>query len=227
MEPYGEGVHECAPLDRSTQQVASVPNDPGTRFTRPISCWWCKKHVYFHTNGYGDTVLFDALGHPWQVHACWTDHVNERREQARRFLAEVTSEATSKVENLQRREYDLVQAGVHGDVIEVNGFVSAIYLTAVARSLHEQHEQGPKTLPGYVTVDVVNQRRVLFPFALPRDAGTKLAVYDTVKVVGRWGIRSGQPILLATSFSVPHYSTGVIREPIVWDSRRPTRSSEF
>lgn len=42
--------------------------------TRPIDCWWCGAAVYYHTNGYGDSVLFDSLGQPWQVHSCWTAH---------------------------------------------------------------------------------------------------------------------------------------------------------
>jgi len=37
-------------------------------------CWWCGDPVFYHTNGYGDCVLFDSLGHPWQVHTCWTNY---------------------------------------------------------------------------------------------------------------------------------------------------------
>lgn len=42
------------------------------------SCWWCREPVFYHTNGYGDCVLFDQLGPPWPVHHCWEDHKAER-----------------------------------------------------------------------------------------------------------------------------------------------------
>ena len=31
----------------------------------------CGKEVFAHTNGYGDFVLFDRLGWPWQIHECY------------------------------------------------------------------------------------------------------------------------------------------------------------
>ena len=39
--------------------------------TYKTKCWHCGKDVFFHTNGNGDCVLFDELGHPWPVHPCW------------------------------------------------------------------------------------------------------------------------------------------------------------
>jgi hypothetical protein len=39
-----------------------------------MTCWWCGESVFYHTNGYGDCVLFDSLGYPWEVHACWQDY---------------------------------------------------------------------------------------------------------------------------------------------------------
>lgn len=43
-------------------------------WTRKMNCWWCGESVFYHTNGYGDCVLFDSLGYPWKVHACWQDY---------------------------------------------------------------------------------------------------------------------------------------------------------
>jgi hypothetical protein len=40
------------------------------------SCWWCGDTVFYHTNGNGDSVLFDSLGSPWEVHSCWSDYSN-------------------------------------------------------------------------------------------------------------------------------------------------------
>jgi hypothetical protein len=35
--------------------------------------------VYYHTNGNGDSVLFDSLGCPWQVHDCWENQREEKK----------------------------------------------------------------------------------------------------------------------------------------------------
>jgi len=51
----------------------STSNTDSARTHRTI-CWWCGAEVYYHTNGYGDSVLFDSLGSPWQVHSCWDRH---------------------------------------------------------------------------------------------------------------------------------------------------------
>lgn len=48
--------------------------------TGPTECWWCGAPVYFHTNGYGDAVLFDSLGVPWQVHSCWEEHRENQKK---------------------------------------------------------------------------------------------------------------------------------------------------
>jgi uncharacterized Zn-finger protein len=39
--------------------------------TFPVSCPWCGASVFYHTNGFGDSVYFDSLGYPWQVHECF------------------------------------------------------------------------------------------------------------------------------------------------------------
>lgn len=48
--------------------------------TCPTECWWCGALVYYHSNGYGDSVLFDSLGGcPWQVHSCWQDYWKQQK----------------------------------------------------------------------------------------------------------------------------------------------------
>lgn len=49
--------------------------------TNKTRCWWCGELVFYHTNGYGDSVLFDELGYPWQVHACWQQYKKEKVQQ--------------------------------------------------------------------------------------------------------------------------------------------------
>ncbi len=47
--------------------------------TYPTRCFWCGEEVFYHTNGYGDCVLFDELGPPWPIHECWLSHREERK----------------------------------------------------------------------------------------------------------------------------------------------------
>jgi hypothetical protein len=83
--PLGCACYSGArPAFRGTRVVPSEPwlsglgvvPWPVTYVTR---CFWCPDLVYYHTNGYGDCVLFDELGPPWPVHRCWTEHCAERR----------------------------------------------------------------------------------------------------------------------------------------------------
>ena len=62
----------------STPKVSSTPQTDKAR-TYSIKCWWCPATVYYHTNGYGDSVLFDSIGCPWQVHDCWENHREEKK----------------------------------------------------------------------------------------------------------------------------------------------------
>jgi hypothetical protein len=39
--------------------------------TYPTRCRECDDEIFFHTNGYGDVVLFDDLGPPWPIHLCY------------------------------------------------------------------------------------------------------------------------------------------------------------
>lgn len=51
----------------------------GESKTYPTICWWCGAEVFYHTNGYGDCVLFDELGYPWQIHSCWQDYWSRKK----------------------------------------------------------------------------------------------------------------------------------------------------
>jgi len=62
--------------------------------TYPTTCWWCGAEVFYHTNGYGDSVLFDSLGWPWQVHSCWKTYWDKekiRRRQINRRYSAITN----------------------------------------------------------------------------------------------------------------------------------------
>jgi hypothetical protein len=75
----------------------------GYPVTWPTSCFidgGCGAAVFAHTNGYGDFVLFDQLGSPWQVHACYTN---------RFFRAPITGSGLFQVRPDQLQEYRLSQ----------------------------------------------------------------------------------------------------------------------
>ena len=59
------GKHFC---NNSSSRSWSLRN-LGHPFTCTIFCWWCGRQVYYHTNGNGDSVLFDELGKPWPIHS--------------------------------------------------------------------------------------------------------------------------------------------------------------
>lgn len=47
----------------------------GQPITYPTACRDCKAPVFFHSNGYGDGVIFDSLGWPWPIHFCYLTRV--------------------------------------------------------------------------------------------------------------------------------------------------------
>jgi len=57
----------------STPKVSPTPQTDEAQ-TYKTNCWWCGVDVCYHTNGYGDSILFDSLGSPWEVHPCWEEH---------------------------------------------------------------------------------------------------------------------------------------------------------
>lgn len=47
----------------------------GHHKTYPTTCRDCQASIFFHTNGFGDVVLFDVLGPPWSIHPCYQSKV--------------------------------------------------------------------------------------------------------------------------------------------------------
>ena len=41
-----------------------------SRKTVPVTCKFCGKRVFYHTNEYGSKVFFDELGGNWPIHEC-------------------------------------------------------------------------------------------------------------------------------------------------------------
>lgn len=66
------GLANSLPDNSSQAEVAK---------TRPKKCWWCGEKVYYYTNGFSNSVLFDSLKCPWEIHKCWTEHRTEETTQ--------------------------------------------------------------------------------------------------------------------------------------------------
>jgi len=63
----------------ATSLLHVTPRDPYNwvrykSITFYSECWWCGEPVYFHRNENGGCVLFDSLGPPWPIHACWEQY---------------------------------------------------------------------------------------------------------------------------------------------------------
>jgi hypothetical protein len=52
--------------------------DKAKTFLTPCP-WGCRDDIYYHTNGYGDSVYFDSLSYPWQVHQCFKNYWESRK----------------------------------------------------------------------------------------------------------------------------------------------------
>jgi hypothetical protein len=70
FSPYGS---DTSHFDRVIQERENKPK------TYKTHCWYCGDEVFYHTNGYGDCVLFDSLGHPWEIHQCWADYCESKK----------------------------------------------------------------------------------------------------------------------------------------------------
>jgi hypothetical protein len=62
----------------SSQETTFIDEEREAK-THLTTCWWCGETVFYHTNGNGDSVLFDSLGWPWEVHSCWADYSSGRK----------------------------------------------------------------------------------------------------------------------------------------------------
>lgn len=66
---------------------------PSNAQTYQIKCMWCSEKVFDRTNGYGDSVLFDKLKYPWQIHECWKKY---KQEQSDKFRAASIANSTQQ-----------------------------------------------------------------------------------------------------------------------------------
>lgn len=164
MELDGSGRHECGNSyyleSARTGGSGSGDHEAATYLT---TCWWCGQEVWYHTNGYGDHVLFDELGWPWQVHSCWAEHAASSGGTALpRGVAAPQAPWFFSASYLPAVSYPL-----GSDDVRITGYVSC-----GTRSGYRQYEQAynlsepyTRETPVWVRTPVLGRRRheVLIP----------------------------------------------------------------
>ena len=214
LEPEGSGRHECGsgiavqftPSDSTTPSWSI--NTLGHPLTYHTTCWWCGGGVFFHTNGNGDSVLFDELGWPWMVHACWEQYRTEQR---------------SSIIELERllgtAGYDGIFYNPVGERINLPAHKGPLTVLAdgyVAdnHALHREPEKlhislGDKSeSPAWVRFEVGVRDGRLFPFLVPYPLAKEVKNYTLVRVSGRWIKWEGTWFLVATRLVSVAYPSG-------------------
>lgn len=189
-------------------------------------CWWCKEPVFFHTNGFGDCVLFDDLGWPWPIHSCWEEHVAAERTPA---IAKVQADldAIGFDGRFYRPREQTVEPGRPGQQVTVDGYVAdnhALYdqPRAVRLSASQQSSTAPLT-----PVDIVDGTGRLLPFLLPETIARGVPDYSLLRLRGLWLLHGGQPYLIATSLHRRSFRPGSTGEIATWRWRRSLRTCHY
>ncbi len=73
--------------------------------TFPTHCPWCGAEVFYHTNGNGDSVYFDRLGKPWEIHACFSEYWKQEKER-RKLLGSLPASQHFLSPEIHEREKD-------------------------------------------------------------------------------------------------------------------------
>lgn len=73
--------------------------------TFPTHCPWCGLEVFYHTNGNGDSVYFDRLEKPWEIHACFAEYWKQEKER-RALLGSLSASQHFLSPTINEREKD-------------------------------------------------------------------------------------------------------------------------
>ncbi|WP_066423348.1 hypothetical protein [Anabaena sp. 4-3] len=121
-EPNGSGRHQCnsnkLALPKTTLPLPSLLARAETYLTR---CPWCREHIYYHTNGYGDSVYFDSLGYPWQIHHCWDKYWREKKDRQR------VLNTLSNLETLDQQKLQIL-IGILSSIVKVESNSQLLYI---------------------------------------------------------------------------------------------------
>lgn len=198
MDPEAGGLHECVPFERGDSGSSSVTWDVfegRSHLTFTTTCWWCGAPVYFYRDENGGCALFDELGAPWQVHACWEEHRSEQRAAASHF-----SSALSQL-GFDGRYYESKRRvrrtpSQNGPSVEVWGFIvdnRALYKAPKKKALRADRGASSCSLTelwvSYGTSEAL-------PFLLPLDLARRIQDFRLIRAAGLWLRRGSRWVLV-------------------------------
>lgn len=170
--------------------------DLGILLTHPTTCWWCGAHVFFHRDENGGCVLFDELGPPWPVHACWQDHARSLR---------IKTNVELELDSVGFNGSFYPPGGVRQTVPEsddmqvfVSGYVAdnhALYQESRVLQLRSCRHSATVDL---VTLEICAENN-LYPFLVPETYARDIPDFSFVEVLGSWQRRGRRWQLLAAA----------------------------
>jgi hypothetical protein len=176
----------------------------GDPITVPTTCWWCGAAVFFHRAYAGGCVLFDELGPPWPVHACWEQHRSERFMMEIRTRSSLTAVGWTGDDSRAHLRYP-VRIGQEGEREHLHGYILCTYsIDPLASS----------SLAGTAhawIADVVDSNSRKLRVLLPPVNVDAMSSFDLVEVTGRWMTVRGKAVLAAAELSVIRDGKTIVR----------------
>jgi hypothetical protein len=153
--------------------------------------------VYFHTNGFGDCVLFDRLGWPWQVHDCWLEHREQQQQRITEFERFLANNGYSGQFRLPGgSEIPRPEPKTARKLVKIQGYVA---------DNHAQYENAKPIKFGssgnWFRVQVEDNQGNLYPFLVPEKNAREIDDYLLVEARGYWVKIHGEWRLFATAFT--------------------------
>jgi hypothetical protein len=215
-DPSISGQPRSAMPDTSIETGWSIATLP-----RPLTYWTncfvdggCDAKVIYHTNGYGDCILFDPplLGPPWKnIHACWKEHCRERG--SRPSLSPLESSLLDH--GFDGTYYDPGGSEVLPPAKPSNRRVTCVGFLCSRPAESKRLDLSCERLdtPSWVRF-VVSEGGRLFPFLVPLVVATRVKQFEMVRVLGGW-IRIADDVLLVaermTILKYPNVRSKTIR----------------
>lgn len=221
MELDGSGVHDCGHLRRSSQSAPYGHAAHGLsrdRSTKPTQCWWCRGQVFFHTNGHGDCVLFDALGWPWPIHSCWEERV--RRQPHAYSRSKVLRELRSV--GFKFSTYapfqDRVSGAKPGEIAKTRGNVIENHYEKLEPKVAKYEIPGSQGAREFSSIDIADASERVFRFTIPVGEANWFPLEQVVIMRGVWWDDpvSNELLLVATSYRMDRAFRSRGLRPRVW-----------
>lgn len=184
-------------------------NEP---LTYPTKCWWCGQNVYFHSNGYGDAVLFDSLGWPWSVHRCWLEHASDREPVLRAVNREL-SEWGLEENDYFKLERPVARRGASTNVA-ISGFVADNNLyNEAGLEFFRRAVRGVSSI-GLCTLEIDSDDGYRYECLIPSEQLHGVSDFALVQAIGRWCKGKRWRIYIETLWVKPFGQEASIRDGV-------------